>query len=304
MQNYLDLVKKIFDEETDLPRGDRTGVGTIGIFAHQMRWNLQDGFPLVTTKTVHLRSIIHELLWFIQGDTNTKYLTDNAVTIWNEWAVEQNTEVPYTTATLLDLAEWLVDQGYAEINIEAKQMVSEAARRPIPGDLDAGYCAAERAARRMVLDGIIPDKAFSGKKYRTVPQGDLGPVYGKMFRSYPTVNHRGTVMDFDQLRDTVNQLRTNPFSRRHIINLWHPGLAPDESKSPQENVLEGRQALAPCHYGLQFYVKRRSVGNARAYFNKYLADKHPGVTDIVEVVDLATDHGWREWQLSLKWMQR
>jgi thymidylate synthase len=151
---YQDLLKKILDEGSD--RLDRTGTGTRGIFGHQMRFDLQKGFPLVTTKKVHLKSIIHELLWFLSGDSNIKYLKDNNVTIWNEWADEN---------------------------------------------------------------------------------GDLGVVYGSQWRNWKTQD--GTAID--QIAQVINDLKTNPDSRRHIVSAWNAGEI-------------SKMALPPCHALFQFYV--------------------------------------------------
>ncbi|WP_158826399.1 thymidylate synthase [Mucilaginibacter lacusdianchii] len=154
MKQYLDLMRQVLD--TGAQKHDRTGTGTISIFGHQMRFNLQDGFPLVTTKKLHLKSIIHELIWFLSGDTNIKYLKDNGVRIWDEWA-----------------------------------------------DAD----------------------------------GNLGPVYGYQWRSWPTPdgNH------IDQISQVVDQLKNNPDSRRIIVSAW--------------NVADVNQmALPPCHTMFQFYV--------------------------------------------------
>ena len=154
MKQYLDLLRHI--RENGVYKSDRTGVGTQSVFGYQMRFNLEDGFPLLTTKKVHLRSIIHELLWFIAGDTNIKYLHDNKVSIWDEWADEN---------------------------------------------------------------------------------GDLGPVYGHQWRSWPTPDGG----HIDQLKNVVESLKHNPDSRRHIISAW--------------NVAEvDRMALPPCHTLFQFYV--------------------------------------------------
>jgi thymidylate synthase len=154
MQAYHDLLKLILDTGTD--RSDRTGTGTRSIFGHQMRFDLSLGFPLVTTKKLHVKSIIHELLWFLAGDTNIAYLKANGVRIWDEWA-------------------------------------------------DAN--------------------------------GDLGPVYGKQWRSWPAPNG-GSI---DQIANLVHGLKTNPHSRRHIVSAWNPALV-DE------------MALPPCHCLFQFYV--------------------------------------------------
>src|SRR6478609_468855 len=154
MKQYLDLMQHILDNGTR--KEDRTGTGTISVFGYQMRFNLQDGFPLVTTKKVHLKSIIHELLWFLKGETNIKYLKENGVSIWDEWADES---------------------------------------------------------------------------------GELGPVYGSQWRSWPTPDGG----HIDQIQQVVNQLKTNPDSRRIIVSAW--------------NVAEiNNMKLPPCHAFFQFYV--------------------------------------------------
>jgi thymidylate synthase len=167
MQQYLDLMRHVRDKGVE--KGDRTGTGTRSVFGHQMRFDLAAGFPLVTTKKVHLKSIIHELLWFLKGDTNTQYLRDNGVSIWDEWATDS---------------------------------------------------------------------------------GDLGPVYGYQWRTWPLPSG-GAI---DQITDVIEQLRSRPDSRRLIVSAWNPAQLPDESISPQANVEQGRMALAPCHTFFQFYV--------------------------------------------------
>ena len=154
MKPYLDLMRHVLEHGTD--KSDRTGTGTRSVFGYQMRFNLQDGFPLLTTKKLHLRSIIHELLWFLRGDTNIKYLHENNVTIWDEWADEN---------------------------------------------------------------------------------GELGPVYGYQWRSWPTPDG-GSI---DQIANLIEQIKRNPDSRRLIVSAWNPALV-DE------------MALPPCHAMFQFYV--------------------------------------------------
>ncbi|KEF31211.1 Thymidylate synthase [Marinobacter nitratireducens] len=167
MKAYLDLMRDVVDNGFD--KGDRTGVGTRSVFGRQVRFNLQDGFPLVTTKKVHLRSIIYELLWFLRGSTDNNWLKERKVSIWNEWALED---------------------------------------------------------------------------------GDLGPIYGKQWRSWQCQDGRVV----DQISEVVDQIRNKPNSRRLIVSAWNPAELPDESISPQDNVRDGRMALAPCHCLFQFYV--------------------------------------------------
>lgn len=154
MKQYLDLLRRILDEGT--PKGDRTGTGTLSVFGHQMRFNLEEGFPLLTTKKLHLKSIIYELLWFLKGDTNVRYLQEHGVRIWNEWADEN---------------------------------------------------------------------------------GDLGPVYGHQWRSWP--DYKGGTID--QIQNVLDQIMRTPDSRRMMVSAWNP--------AEVDNM-----ALPPCHCLFQFYV--------------------------------------------------
>ena len=159
MQAYLDLLHRV--RHQGVAKSDRTGTGTLSVFGHQMRFDLSDGFPLLTTKKLHMKSIVHELLWFLKGDTNTAYLKAHGVRIWDEWA-------------------------------------------------DAN--------------------------------GDLGPVYGKQWRSWAAPDGR----TIDQIRDTLDLLKRNPDSRRIIVSAWNPADIP-------------AMALAPCHCLFQFYVAERRL---------------------------------------------
>jgi thymidylate synthase len=154
MKQYLDLLKHVMD--TGIDRGDRTGKGTRSVFGYQMRFDLSEGFPVLTTKKLHLRSIIYELLWFLKGETNIRYLKENGISIWDEWADEN---------------------------------------------------------------------------------GDLGPVYGYQWRSWPAPDGR----HIDQIGNLIEGLKTNPNSRRHIVSAWNPAEVDD-------------MALPPCHCLFQFYV--------------------------------------------------
>ena len=163
MQQYLDLVRRILDEGVE--KGDRTGTGTRSVFGHQMRFDLREGFPLVTTKKIHLKSVVGELLWFVSGETNVRWLQDNGISIWDEWADEN---------------------------------------------------------------------------------GELGPVYGHQWRSWPTPSGE----TIDQLRGVIEALKVDPNSRRHIVSAW--------------NVADlDAMALAPCHAFFQFYVAPQADGPGR-----------------------------------------
>lgn len=175
MKQYLELLSHILNNGTD--KGDRTGTGTRSVFGHQMRFDLNDGFPLLTTKKVHMKSVIYELLWFIKGDTHIQYLQDNNVTIWDEWAT------------------------------------------------------AEQTAR-------------FGRK-----AGDLGAIYGHQWRNFgASKNERGDYNQdgFDQLAWLINEIKTNPNSRRLIVSGWNP--------------IEANQvALPPCHTLFQFFVANHKL---------------------------------------------
>jgi thymidylate synthase len=184
MQQYLDLLQYILDHGQE--KSDRTGTGTLSVFGYQMRMPLQAGFPLLTTKKVHLKSVIHELLWFIQGDTNIRYLVDHDVRIWNDWPYASFQKSP-------DYQNETMDQFIIKIK---------------------------------------SDDQFA-QKY-----GELGPVYGKQWRGFEGKN--GTVVD--QLANVIQDIKTNPDSRRLIVSSWNVPLI-DE------------MALPPCHTLFQFYVQ-------------------------------------------------
>lgn len=182
MKQYLDFLQHILDNGTY--KDDRTDTGTISCFGYQMRFDLNKGFPLLTTKRVHLKSIIHELLWFIKGDTNIKYLVDNDVRIWNEWPYVKYTKSPDY-------------QG---------EDIDEFVRK------------------------IKEDEEFARV------HGDLGPVYGYQWRNFKSDKNTK-----DQLLWVINEIKTNPNSRRLIVNSW-------QAADIEE------MALPPCHMMFQFYV--------------------------------------------------
>jgi thymidylate synthase len=191
MKQYHDLMQRVLDE--GVQKGDRTGTGTLSVFGHQMRFNLQDGFPLVTTKKVHLKSIVHELLWFLQGDTNIKYLVENGVNIWNDW--------PYQSY----LKQNNLENQYPKYSREWKDQMKEFVQR------------------------IKEDQTFADQ------YGELGPVYGRQWRNFEGV---------DQISQLLNDIKTNPNSRRLLVSAWNPKEIPIMAKS----------GLPPCHTIFQFYV--------------------------------------------------
>ena len=179
--------------DTGVKKEDRTGTGTLSVFGYQMRFDLAEGFPLVTSKRVHLKSILHELLWFIRGNTNIRYLVENGVGIWNDW--------PYQSW----LRETGQDQDYVMYSPEWKAKMKE------------------------FIERIKTDADFAAQ------YGDLGPVYGHQWRNFEGV---------DQLAQLVDDIKTNPDSRRLIVSAWNPKDIPVMVKS----------GLPPCHSLFQFYV--------------------------------------------------
>lgn len=180
MKNYQELLQDILTN--GVPKGDRTGTGTLSVFGRQLRFDLSDGFPLITTKKIHLPSVVHELLWFLSGDTNIKYLQDNGVKIWDAWSDEN---------------------------------------------------------------------------------GNLGPVYGKMWRKTPEHHWTGgeTIVDeeyytIDQIANVIHSIKTDPNSRRHLVSAWNVAMIED-------------MALPPCHYTFQFYVEN---GKLSCIFNMRSTD--------------------------------
>ncbi len=193
---YLDLVERIKRE--GVQKGDRTGTGTISIFGHQMRFDLAEGFPLLTTKKMATKSIIHELIWFIRGDTNIRYLVENGVGIWNEW--------PYKA--------YLIKQGI-----------------PVPKTGSEEWATGIQE----FVSKIKTDAAFA-QEY-----GELGPVYGKQWRCWKDSE---TGLCIDQLQNVIEQLKSDPNSRRIIVNSWDVTYISEMAKV----------GLPPCHCLFQFYV--------------------------------------------------
>ena len=191
MRPYHDLLQHILTQGKY--KGDRTGTGTLSVFGYQMRMDLAEGFPLLTTKKLHFKSIVHELLWFLKGDTNIRYLVENGVHIWNEWPFQY----------------WLRRQGLED-------------RYP-------KYSDVWKAELRTFAAKIREDADFAAR------WGELGPVYGRQWRNFDGV---------DQIRNLVDDLRTNPDSRRHIVSAWNPKDIPVMAQS----------GLPPCHALFQCYV--------------------------------------------------
>lgn len=256
MKQYLELMQYILDNGVE--KKDRTGTGTISIFGAQMRFDLRRGFPLVTTKKCHLPSIVHELLWFLNGDTNTKYLKDNGVSIWDEWAQPcDKIDVQATAANL-------IDANYRAIDIAG---LLEEAKTKYDVDLEADDAEAIREyIKRYCADQDATDPLWRGSNHSKTAddyivyaklKGDLGPVYGKQWRDWvgPNGEHH------DQIANVLNQLRNDPDSRRIIVSAW--------------NVADlDKMALAPCHAFMHFYTRELNHGERCQWLYDNAADEY------------------------------
>ena len=204
MKQYLDLCKHILDNGTK--KEDRTGTGTLSVFGYQMRYNLAEGFPLMTTKKTAFRLIVSELLWFIQGDTNVRTLIAENNHIWDEWSFGQ----------------WVSSKEY-----DGPDMTDFGRR----AQKDEQFAVLYKHEMAKFQVRILEDAEFA-EKY-----GDLGPVYGKQWRSWQTT----TGDTIDQLKNVIESIKKNPDSRRHLVTAWNPEFVED-------------MALPPCHIMFQFYV--------------------------------------------------
>lgn len=218
-KQYLNILEELLKNAKF--KADRTGTGTYSVFGRQIRADLREGFPLLTTKKIFTRSILHELLWFVKGETNVKYLNDNNVHIWDEWALED---------------------------------------------------------------------------------GELGPIYGKMWRNWPNPNGES----IDQIEYIVNLLKNNPYSRRQIVSGWNPALLPVEGLSHAENVQSGRQALPPCHTLFQFYVEDMTLQERLKHATKTKPEtvKHLNTNEEDKLSKMLNDLNIEDKYLSCQLYQR
>lgn len=240
MHQYLKLVSRVLNEGR--LSDNRTGTKTLAVFGHHMTFDLAHGFPLVTTKEVNLKAVLNELIWFIHGKTNIQDPELAGCKIWNEWAVKPEQIVPGE----VDL-DTLVDY-YAN-----KKAISRLAAE----NTFRGYCVeacnetADQApvvtARAKLFEELETTEAELSVELGQGWIGSIGPMYGAQWRDFGGV---------DQLKELLVNLKERPFSRRHLVSAWNPEYLPDETQSPEANVLNGKGALAPCHCFFQYDVER------------------------------------------------
>jgi thymidylate synthase len=286
MKQYLNMVKHVL--ENGKSRGDRTGTGTIGVFGHQERYDLSEyKLPLVTTKKVFTRGLIEELLWMLRGSTNNEELTALNVHIWDGWALTKE-HFKFSEEKRIELLR----QKTATIPLDEIQKCHSTHPETWADVIDfAIECNAKDVLANLCFNFKIPEyDIFLSDGLQT---GELGPIYGKQWRSMTnlivitpeefeagnakvpgTYVYKDEYFDtlrestvylvnkpIDQIADLVKGLKTNPFSRRHVVTAWLPSDLPDETKSPHQNVLDGKAALASCHCLFQFYVTELDISD-------------------------------------------
>ena len=237
MRPYLDLLDNILTKgrRRETPRN---GSYTLGIFGEQLRFNLADGFPLVTTRKVPMRGIIEELLWFLSGSTNNEDLVAKNVHIWDQWAIPETVKGnrPLTIVERQNLYRKLFNE-----------------KSPQHQDGPFGYMTKPQTKQTEWPPVEHMNLVNIPTTVETVmyAKGDLGPIYGQMWRAWPNPNGPA----IDQISTLMYNLKTKPYSRRHIVSAWNPTLLPDETMDPVGNVYHQRQCLPPCHTLFQFSVE-------------------------------------------------
>jgi len=285
MRQYLDGVRYIFENGSQ--RGDRTGVGTLSVFSMKQTYDLRQGFPLVTSKKVRFDFIVHELISFLAGNPDMP-----GISIWDDWRVKEeiSREIP------MDNHERLT--AWCELS-DLKRPVAEAQLNGM-GSAKAGHAFLDQQG--------VPRT----KKVVLVPEGALNAPYGPAWRAWKGRN--GEV--HDQIGYLLNMLKTNPTSRRMVLSAWDPANMPDESISPQDNVIGGKPCLTPCHWAFELYTDEIPVedridwieANAPSAWEDYNDRSHRGQwlgdTDDKRLIEFMDDANVPKYYLDLKYHQR
>lgn len=219
MRPYEELINHILINGKE--RGDRTGTGTVSVFGTKSEYHMFDGFPLLGKRSVSLKWIQGELEWLLAGEGNIRKLKEKGITIWDEWALKREDVMVDSNICSLRLLLAANDKGL---------------RRPVgtPFEIEK-WCKENNIDFEKILNCV---------------EGDLGPIYPVQWRNFEGV---------DQIKKTLHTCKEHPFSRRHYVSAWNPQHLPDENLTPEQNVLNGKMALAPCHHGFQFYVEELSL---------------------------------------------
>jgi len=250
MKQFLDLLRDVKENGHD--HSDRTGTGRRSIFGRQIRFNLQEGFPLVTTRKIYTKALIEEMLWFIKGSTDTSELKNKDVNIWNNWAVNEK-----------DI-ESFIDNTFSSnvddpIRNEAINIVKSESLNSIGPMYGYNWRNAPQAIVHSLwptieINNIPKDKMKLFLDEYEINKDKFIDEEGNVasFEEFATFKYYSTV---DQLNDLIINLKNNPYSARHVVTAWIPAYIPFENKTPQENVLLKRGALAPCHMSFQCFVQ-------------------------------------------------
>lgn len=295
---YLDLLKEV--RENGIKKSDRTGTGTISLFGRSLTFNMQEGFPLLTTKKIHTKSVIHELLWFLDGSHNIKYLVDNGVNIWNEWPWQNYMKEHEKLNKMLEVAIKNADHGVDE----HAELVNK-----IKTDLEAHPALTIEEFVAKIKESSYEPLVFLPNWNNREPSfaekwGELGPVYGKQWRrwqgwmSYDNGTKKAS-MWFDQILRLVQQLKTNPDSRRLMVSAW--------------NVAEIEEMLLPpCHYAFQCWTRELEFNERLNFIKDSSYDKmivayceSPGDSDLKNILESVLEkENTPKRALSLMWQQR
>lgn len=298
MQQYKNLLRDIMTNGRR--RGDRTGTGTLSVFGRQLVFDLQEGFPLVTLKRTPMRPIVAELIWFLEGGSDNKRLrkltglSDGQRGIWDQWALGAEHMRLTREKRMAGWNErYARDDVFLDIETRAKLAAFDFTQR------------GESFVMEDIIDGILTEfniPTHAAPNYSLVCDpanmtdgverniGRLGPIYGHQWRNWSRLEDDGhwdhmTVV-YDQMVTLIDGLKKNPYSRRHIVSAWNVADLPNESKSPQQNVLDGKMALAPCHAFFQCYVRDMTLQERIDYYNDNMASIGMRLG-----IDADTDHG-------------
>jgi len=283
-KQYTDLLKSILDYGVE--KKDRTGTGTKSIFGYTIRHKMSDGFPLLTTKKMAWKTMVTELLWFLRGDTNIKYLVENGCHIWNGDAYKNY--LKKHKDNLIGCTIVLSNGASAEIiaqhNVNRNVLITDKGRINIEGD-DTIKILNNTLTQEEFINKIKKDDEFASK------WGELGPIYGKQWRDWNGDNfiYGDLKNGIDQIANLINELKTNPDSRRLMVNAWNVGEL-------------DQMVLPPCHYGFQVYTRELSLEERTAIFHNSKYSKHDDLIKFKSIGEL--DKVIPKRAISLMWNQR
>lgn len=285
---YMCLLSELIDiSQHQLARSDRTNTGTASMFGNQLTFDLNQSFPLLPWRPVHLTDVVRELAWFLEGSTDTHRLNALGSKIWNQWALPEDEKHPFTLSPY--------ERAKHHANASGKTIDAVIAELQALGEMEKGHAH---------LDSLDVPRSL---EHTVVANGSIGPMYGAQWRKWRNIsmNPDGSVRreDCDQIKKLIYDLQHNPYSRRHIVTAWNVAYLPDESKTPHDNVRAGNMAIAPCHHTTQFYVVELTHAQRLEVFH---ANSIKPDNDVIQIIDEAflDKHGVPTRGLSAKVSQR